>query len=97
MAKTILPNDRLFLLENFGHSIKKPAYLYRPTQMEQVAELFELANKSGVKIGLRGAGRSYGDAALTGGGIVLDFQRMNRILEWNPETGVITVEPGVTI
>ncbi len=97
MAKNILPNDRLFLLENFGHSIKKPAYLYRPTQMEQVAELFELANKSGVKIGLRGAGRSYGDAALTGGGIVLDFQRMNRILEWNPETGVITVEPGVTI
>ncbi len=84
-------------LENFGHSIRRPVYLFRPTRVEQVAELLELANKEEVLVGLRGAGRSYGDAALTGGGIVLDFGRMNRILDWNPETGVITVEPGVTI
>ncbi len=97
MTVNILAKERLFRLENFGHSIEKPVYLYRPTQTEQVAELLELANQEGFKIGLRGAGRSYGDAALTGGGVVLDFQRMNRILDWNPETGVITVEPGVTI
>ena len=30
-------------------------------------------------------------------GIVIAFERMNRILEWNPETGIIKVEPGVTI
>ena len=97
MAGNLLPTERLFRLENFGHSIEKPVYLYRPTHLEQVAELFEQAGKNGTRIGLRGAGRSYGDAALAGGGVVLDFQRMNRILEWNPDTGVITVEPGVTI
>jgi len=97
MAGTLLPTERLFRLENFGHSIEKPVYLYRPTQTEQIAELFEQAGKQGFRIGLRGAGRSYGDAALAGGGVVLDFQRMNRILEWDPDTGVITVEPGVTI
>jgi decaprenylphospho-beta-D-ribofuranose 2-oxidase len=97
MAEKLLPNERLFRLENFGHSIEKPVYLYRPTHPEQVAELLERASQAGFHVGLRGAGRSYGDAALAGGGVVLDFQRMNRILEWNPESGVITVEPGVTI
>lgn len=97
MNQNILPSDRLFRMGNFGHSIEKPVYLYRPTRVEQVAALFERASQSGFKIGLRGSGRSYGDAAINGGGIVIDFQRMNRILEWNPETGVITVEPGVTI
>ena len=92
-----LPLDRLTRLENFGHSLGAPAYLYRPSQVEQVADLFELARRGGIPIALRGAGRSYGDAALNAGGIVIDIQRMNRILEWNPETGVITVEPGVTI
>ncbi|MEN8241001.1 MAG: FAD-binding oxidoreductase [Chloroflexota bacterium] len=97
MADYPLPNERLFRLENFGHSISRPGFLYRPTHPEQVSELFELANKNDLKIALRGAGRSYGDAALNGGGLVIDFQRMNRILDWNPETGVITIEPGVTI
>jgi FAD/FMN-containing dehydrogenase len=94
---TILPAERLTRQESFGHSISSPVYLYRPVLKEQVAELFEQARKGGFTIGLRGAGRSYGDAALNSGGVLLDFQRMNRILEWNPESGVITVEPGVTI
>ena len=92
-----LPSQRLFKLENFGHSIERPAYLYRPTHVEQIKEIFELAAENNIHIALRGAGRSYGDAALASGGIVLDLQRMNRVLDWNPETGVITVEPGVTI
>ena len=92
-----LPSQRLFKLENFGHSIERPAYLFRPTHAEQIQEIFKLAAENNIHIALRGAGRSYGDAALASGGIVLDMQRMNRVLDWNPETGVITVEPGVTI
>jgi FAD/FMN-containing dehydrogenase len=34
---------------------------------------------------------------VNGENIVLDLSRMNRVLEWNPATGVIRVEPGVTI
>jgi FAD/FMN-containing dehydrogenase len=97
MTTNPMSNERLHKFENFGHSIARPGYLHRPTHVAQVVELFELANNQAVKIALRGAGRSYGDAALNGGGIVIDFRRMNRILDWNPETGVITVEPGVTI
>ena len=93
----ILPLDRLNRLENFGHSIVTIAYVYRPTHMEQVAELFDLACQRGTKIAFRGSGLSYGDASLNSGGIVLDTRRMNRVLAWNPDTGVIRVEPGITI
>lgn len=89
--------DRLTLLQSFGRSLRSTAYVYRPTHLEQIAELFQLASRNDFTIGLRGAGRSYGDASLNGGHIILDLQRMNRILDWNPETGAITVEPGATI
>jgi len=89
--------DRLTLVENFGHSISSTAYLYRPTHVEQIADLLDRATQNGFTIGLRGSGRSYGDASLNGGQVVLDLRRMNRVLAWNPDTGVITVEPGVTI
>ena len=94
---SVLPSERLARLQNFGHSLSRPAYLYRPSHAEQVAELFDLAGRTGVRIGLRGAGKSYGDAAMNTGEIVLDLQRMNRVLAWNPENGVIKIEPGVTI
>jgi len=93
----LLPGERLRRLENFGHSIAKAGYVYRPVRVEDAAKVFELSRESGARVGLRGSGRSYGDASLNGGEIVLDMQRMRRILDWNPETGVIKVEPGVTI
>jgi len=97
MRGQTLPMERLFKVENFGHSISRPGYLFRPTHINQVTDLFKLAQKEDLKVALRGAGKSYGDAAINGGGIVIDFQRMNRILEWDPEKGIITLEPGVTI
>ncbi len=97
MSAPAWPLDRLTRLENFGHSLASPAYLYQPSRVEQAAELFEQARNHGKTITLRGAGRSYGDAALNGGGVVIDIQRLNRVLDWNPDTGLITVEPGVTI
>jgi FAD/FMN-containing dehydrogenase len=89
--------DRLSVVENYGHSMSSPAYVYRPTHTDQIAELLACATERGLTIGLRGSGKSYGDASMNGGQIVMDLRRMNRILAWNPETGVIQVEPGVTI
>lgn len=93
----LIPLDHLAPLDNFGHSIQTLAYLFRPTRVEDLADLFQRAARAGLTIALRGAGRSYGDAALNAGQVVLDLRRMNRILDWNPETGVIRVEPGVTL
>jgi FAD/FMN-containing dehydrogenase len=85
------------LLENFGHSLKTPAYVSKPESAEVIAAAFRYARSSGLTLTPRGAGRSYNDAAMNGGGIVLDLQRMNRILDWDPVMGIIRVEPGVTL
>ena len=84
-------------LENFGHSLRAPSYTLKPTGAEEIVEAFHVAKKTGLTVTLRGAGRSYNDASLNGGGIVLDLTGMNRILEWDPATGRVTAEPGVML
>ncbi len=44
----------------------------------------------------RGAGRSYGDAALLTGGSTVLNQRLDRIVSFNAATGEVVCEPGVT-
>jgi FAD/FMN-containing dehydrogenase len=92
-----LPIDRLESLQGWGGAVASQGYVFRPTTFEQLKEAFEVAKQSGRSITVRGAGRSYGDASLGRENVVIDFTRMNRILEWNPESGIITCEPGVTI
>ncbi len=93
----MLELNRLTTLSGFGGAHHNISYLYRPTQTEQLHQLFETAHQHGLTVGLRGAGRSYGDAALNAGQIVLDLQRMNLILAWDPDKGIIKAQPGVTI
>lgn len=92
-----LPADRLERVWAWGMASSAMSYVWRPSTAEGVAEVFRLARERGLTVGLRGAGRSYGDASLNGENICLDLTRMTRILDWNPETGVMRVEPGVTI
>jgi len=84
-------------VENFGHSLRLPSYYYRPESLDDIKPFLDIAQDAGLTINLRGAGRSYNDAALNAGGIILDLQAINRILKWDPETGLISCEPGVTI
>ncbi len=89
--------QRFVFLENFGHSLYAPSYLFKPRGGEDILEVFAFARRSDLSVTARGAGRSYNDASLNGGGIVMDMRSMDRILKWNPETGVVVAEPGVTI
>ncbi|HTP01180.1 MAG TPA: FAD-dependent oxidoreductase, partial [Anaerolineales bacterium] len=84
-------------LENFGHSLRASSFVFKPKCEEEISSLFEIARKSGLTVTARGAGKSYNDASLNGGGIVLDLSQMNRITEWDLQTGRVTGEPGVTI
>jgi decaprenylphospho-beta-D-ribofuranose 2-oxidase len=84
-------------LENFGHSMSAPSYLIKPVKTDDINEAFILAKKSGLSVNARGAGRSYNDAALIGGGIMLDMRGMNAITKWDPATGLITAQPGTTL
>jgi FAD/FMN-containing dehydrogenase len=84
-------------VRGFGMAVGGPARVLRPTSAEQIAEAFEAVRAEGGSIALRGAGMSYGDAATSQAGRVLDLSRMNRLLGFDPRTGLATVEPGVTV
>src|SRR5262245_59280243 len=84
-------------VRGFGMSVGGPARVLRPTTAQQIADAFADARTSAGSIALRGAGCSYGDAATNTNGHVLDLSRMNRVLAFDPATGVATVEPGATV
>jgi decaprenylphospho-beta-D-ribofuranose 2-oxidase len=90
-------SSKFTVLENFGHSLKAPSYRIQPKTAKDLYETFQLAKKTGLKVSTRGGGRSYNDAALNGGGILLDMSAMTEILEWDPASGVVRCEPGVTL
>jgi len=89
--------EDLQLVENFGHSLSLPSYYFKLEGLDDVKPVLKIAREEGLTINVRGAGRSYNDAALNAGGIILDLQAVNHILEWQPEIGLIRCEPGVTL
>ena len=92
-----LPLHSFTYLENFGHSLKAPAYRIQVKNPEDIYEAFRLAKQSGLTVTARGTGISYNDASLNGGGIVLDMTGLNQILEWDPASGVARCESGVAL
>ena len=94
---TTLPHERMERVSSWGMNVHTLGYVYRPTTIDGVRAALDAARESGRCVALRGAGCSYGDASLARENVVLDISRMNRILAWNPETGVAECEPGVTI
>lgn len=60
-----------------------------------LTQLLATAGSRGVLA--RGLGRSYGDAAQNGGGVVVDMTTRNRILSIDTETGLVCAEAGVSL
>jgi FAD/FMN-containing dehydrogenase len=83
-------------VRGWGMAVGGRAAVLRPGTTEEVAAALAEVAGSGGHVALRGAGCSYGDAATSAGGRVLDLSRMNRILAFDPLQGIARVEPGVT-
>ncbi len=98
-ARTVAPGPRRSweLVEGWGMAVAAPARVLRPRSVDEIRACYELARRDGVPLGLRGTGNSYGDASVNAAGHVLDISRMDRILRWDPQTGVAELEPGVTM
>ncbi len=84
-------------LSGFGQSEFVQVSRVFPTTVDQVFDLFKNAKSAGRKVVLRGAGRSYGDAAIAKEAITLDCSNLNRVLGWDKESGLIDCEGGVTV
>ena len=80
-------------LSGWGRSSRRRSIVRRPTTDEELIEVIT----SGSQLTVRGAGRSYGDAALPEQGIVLDLTARNRVLSFDQRNGVIVVEAGAVL
>jgi len=85
------------VLEGFGYSVRADSLYAAPEDAAELRALFAAAQAESVPLTFRGSGRSYGDAALNRGGLVLDLRRMNRLISFDAEAGVVEAESGFTI
>lgn len=96
-GERVLPAEVRETVRGWGRALEASCRVFRPSTADGVEAVLDLARREGGTVGLRGAGQSYGDAALNDGQICLDVSRLTRVLRWDPARGVIRVEPGVTI
>ena len=76
----------------WGRALRASAEMARPERQSMLAQL--CAETPAPAVGML---RSYGDSALNNGGRAIDMTRLNRILSFDDETGVVEVEAGVNI
>jgi decaprenylphospho-beta-D-ribofuranose 2-oxidase len=87
----------LRVIDGFGRSTRAACRYAEPRSVDELAFALRQAQSEGLTVAFRGAGRSYGDAAINSEGMVIDATRMDRLLDWNPSTGVLDAEAGLTI
>lgn len=77
----------------------QPAVVVQPASVEEVQAVVRLAAEQRLHIWTSSMGRNYGyggSAPVVNGAVVLNFRRMNRILEIDAAQGHVRVEPGVS-
>ena len=73
-----------------------PEVVIKPNSAEQISKTMKLANENLIPVTPRGAGSGLAGADIPiYGGIVISFEKMNKILEIDKVNRVAVVEPGV--
>lgn len=79
----------------WGKYPKETCHVYRPEQPEEVKSI--LGSREQEHWIAYGLGRSYGDAPLNRGHGVIQTERLNHMLEFDADTGLLTCEAGVSL
>ena len=84
-------------LYGWGRTAPSTAHVLSTPDVDTIAKAIQVAAESGRGVIARGMGRSYGDPAQNGGGLVIDMQELNQIHSIDPDTGIVDVDAGVTL
>ena len=77
---------------------KMPDVLIQPLTTEEVSAVMKICNDNLIPVTPRGAGTGLvGASVAVLGGVMLDTQKMNQILEYDYENMVVRVQPGVLL
>ena len=82
-------------LSGWGRMEPSECLVYRPERQCDLREIF-LASGHDTYLA-RGLGRSYGDTSVNPYGAVIDMTRLDRMLDFDPATGVLHAESGVSL
>jgi decaprenylphospho-beta-D-ribofuranose 2-oxidase len=101
MFSTDLPTDlptKLTRLTGWGRTAPTVAQVLSTPDPELIAEAVARAADGGTRgVIARGLGRSYGDNAQNGGGLVIDMTPLNRIHSISADTRLVDVDAGVNL
>src|SRR5882672_2651084 len=89
----VMTDPSMLNLSGWGRTVRRTTQVRRPTVDGGLVD----AVLAEPKITVRGAGKSYGDAALPGCGIVLDTTCCDRIVSFDEGNGVLIVESGALL
>jgi glycolate oxidase len=77
---------------------QKPKYVAKPATAEEVSALLTVASEHGIPVTARGSGTGLSGASRPrADGLLVSFERMNSVLEVDPDNHVAVVQPGVTL
>lgn len=80
-----------------GHPCK-PAHVAKPSGEHEVAGLLRVAAEHGIPVTARGSGSGLSGAARPAAdGLLISFERMNRVLEVDTTNHVAVLQPGATL
>ena len=77
-------------VERFSHQVARPAFF------DELPALIEAARAKGPVLAI-GLGRSYGDSGLNADGALIDMSGLDRLLSFDPQTGILEAEAGVSL
>ena len=87
-----------FLSDTLGRLVGKADALVFATSTEEVSGLLKYADANKISVTPRGAGTNLvGSTVPQNGGIIIDFSKMNKILEFDADTFTTTVESGILL
>lgn len=81
-------------LTGWGRAVRARSRACRPERQGEVGAALAATGPEGLIA--FGGGRSYGDAALNDGGRTLLTARLDRFIDFDPASGEVELEPGVT-
>jgi decaprenylphospho-beta-D-ribofuranose 2-oxidase len=89
----MIPDDSLVTLSGWGRTSHQLGLVRRPVTDEDLIRVV----RSAPQLTVRGAGCSYGDAALPWHGVVLDMTAHRQVTSFDQGNGVIVVEAGAIL
>ena len=82
-------------MTSWGRVRRLRASLATPAFLDQIPRV--LNAEPGRKLLGVGLGRSYGDSGLNEGGAVIDMTALDRVIAFDPQTGIIRAEAGLSL